>query len=1254
MPSDDKKKPEIRLKVAEARQEDVYKGIVRIDAEAMRKIGVKPGDVVEIEGKRKTVAIAERSYPEDVGLGIIRMDGILRRNAGVSLGEYVTVRKADVKEARRVVIAPAQKGVYVEIPPEMAKQALLGRPLMKGDLIVLGGYRRRRRYSSDFFEDIFSVFEEPFFTGFAETKFIVVDTQPRGPVIVTDMTEVEVLPQAVEVKEEIPEVTWEDIGDMEEVVRKVRELVELPLKHPEIFERLGIEPPKGILLYGPPGTGKTLLAKAVANETGAYFIAINGPEIVSKYVGESERRLREIFEEAQKNAPAIIFIDEIDAIAPRRDEAVGEVERRLVAQLLTLMDGLKSRGKVIVIAATNRPNAIDPALRRPGRFDREIEVPVPDERARYEILKVHTRNVPLGKKIVEKTPDGKTVEKYVLLTPEERDQLLRKLAKMTHGYVGADLAALVKEAAMNAIRRVLPDILEREEGPLPPEVLEKLVVTEEDFMEALKVVPPSAMREVLVEVPNVRWDDIGGLDEVKQMLKEMVVWPLKYREIYKKLGIEPPKGILLYGPPGTGKTLLAKAVATESGMNFIAVKGPEILSKWVGESIPGDEKVLAKIDGEVKLIEVEKLYEEWLRGKEIEVVSVVDGKVRWSKIEKISRHLRTSPVVEIITESGRRVKVTLDHSVFTVKDGRIISVPTSELKEGDWIVLINRIPSGDKEEIAGIKINENIAELIGLYIAEGDINKDYVRIHTKDSEIIKEIERIIKEEKLEGKYYEKDGSFWIKTKWFVELCKLFGVGAKNKRLGPALSLKKELLAKVLKGYFSGDGTFYLKNHKRSGTIEAVTVSKTLAEELLIALSMFGIFARIKERVNRVGNIEYRILIGRTEQFKIFLEEIRFIQEGKNRKLKEFIKSRKWTRGKRNIPAELVGKLYADMEVEYYSDRVVQKALKKVLLEDLYFDKIKEIRVLERDDMYVYDVVEVKEGHNFVGGQGFLLHNSEKAIREIFRKARQVAPCVIFFDEIDAIAARRGSETSGVIDRIVNQLLTEMDGITTRGDVVVIAATNRPDLIDPALLRPGRFDRLVYVPPPDKKARIEILAIHTRNTPLDPEFDKNLETLKKKLEEIKNNEEMLKFYKVSKEDVEKWLRELTDAKKAYELYEKDKKFRYVANALLIFEPIAEKTEMYSGADLAALAREAALTALRERLEYYRNQGLSEDEALAKIKDEQIKVKLEHFEKALQKVKPSITKEMLEYYKAFTEYMKGTFRKEEKRDKRSYLL
>ena len=736
---------EIKLKVAEAMQDDVNKGIVRIDSRAMNELGVKPGDIVEIEGERKTVAIVDRAYPADVGLRIVRMDGLTRYNAKTGIGEEVILRKADVKEANKISIAPAQKGVYIQVHPETIKRSLLGRPVVQGDIISIGASKRRRRFSDDLLASIFQDLD--FFTlGFGEMKFVVVNTHPKGPVVITEITNIHVSPEAVEVRaERIPEVTYEDVGGLKEEIQKIREMVELPLKHPEIFARLGIEPPKGVLLYGPPGCGKTLLARAVANESDAYFISISGPEVVSKWVGEAEKRIREIFEEAEKNAPAIIFIDELDAIAPKREEATGEVERRMVSQLLTCMDGLKKRGRVIVIGATNRPNALDPALRRPGRFDREIEIGVPDRDGRLEILKIHTRNMPLAK-----------------------DVDLGKLADITYGFVGADLEALCKEAAMNVLRKVLPELRKIGEGPVPKEILEKLVVTMDDFKEALKVVRPSAMREVLVEIPKVKWEDVGGLEEVKQKLKEAVEWPLKYPEVYSRMGIRPPKGILLYGPSGCGKTLLAKAVATESQANFISVRGPELFSKWFGES-------------------------------------------------------------------------------------------------------------------------------------------------------------------------------------------------------------------------------------------------------------------------------------------------------------------------------------------------------------------------------------------------------EKAVREIFRKARQVSPCIICFDEIDAIAPRRGLQYgTHAVESVVNQLLAEIDGLQELSDVVVIGCTNRPDIIDPALLRPGRFDRLILVPPPDEKARLEILKIHTRNMPLAKDVD-----LKK---------------------------------------------------------IAQLTENFSGADLEAVCREAAMLALRENIE-------------AK------EVHMKHFEKAIEEVGPSLSKEEMKIYESFEERAKA---------------
>ncbi len=581
-PKKEQSKKEIELVVAEARQDDVNKGIVRIDTKFMKDIDARPGDFIEISGERQSFALIDRAYPSDLGLNLIRMDALTRSNAGTSVGERVRIKKADVKEAKKVKLAPAEKGIKIEINgnPQALTRALLGRTVVKGDILSLGGTKSRKitMSGSPLFEDIFKTLmeDESFFSPFPfyrNIKWMVISTLPQNvPVLITDRTEVEISNEPVTVSEKrIPKITYEDIGGLDKEIEKVKEMIELPMKHPELFERLGIEPPKGVLLYGPPGTGKTLLAKAVANESSAYFISIAGPEIMSKWVGEAEKKIRDIFYDAEKNAPAIIFIDEIDAIAPKREEVTGEVERRVVAQILNLMDGMKSRGQVIVIAATNRENAIDPALRRPGRFDREIEIGVPDAKGRLNILKIHTRNMPLS-----------------------ADVNLETYSRTTHGFVGADLEELCKEVAMHALRRMMPEIIKSKDNRIDSETLQKIQVTKEDFDEGMKLVSPSAMREVLIESPNVKWEDIGGLESVKETIKESIEWPLKYPESFKRLGIDAPKGIILYGPPGCGKTMLAKAIATETECNFISIKGPEIFSKWVGESEKAVREIFRK------------------------------------------------------------------------------------------------------------------------------------------------------------------------------------------------------------------------------------------------------------------------------------------------------------------------------------------------------------------------------------------------------------------------------------------------------------------------------------------------------------------------------------------------------------------------------------------------------------------------------------------------------------------------------------
>ncbi|MHA0317706.1 CDC48 family AAA ATPase [Sphingomonas melonis] len=547
--------PTRKIQVANSRPEDSGRGLAHLPRSLMAALGVGEGDVIEIVGKQSTPARAVGPYPEDEGIEILRIDGLQRANAGVGAGDFVEVRKVESKPATRVVFAPAQANLRLQGQPQALKRTFFGRPLCQGDVVATAGHQRVGNMPPG----IQQFMNAPAYA-LQEIRLSVVSASPKGIVHIDENTEVELRPEYEEPTQRRADVTYDDIGGMAQTIDQLREMVELPLRYPELFQRLGVDPPKGLLLYGPPGTGKTRLARAVANESDASFFLINGPEIMGSAYGESEGRLREIFEEAAKSAPSIVFIDEIDSIAPKRGSVQGEAEKRVVAQLLTLMDGLEARANLVVIAATNRPEAIDEALRRPGRFDREIVVGVPDERGRREILGIHTRGMPLGDKVD-----------------------LVELARTTYGFVGADLAALTREAAIEAVRRIMPK-LNLEERTIPAEVLDELSVTREDFLEALKRVQPSAMREVMVEAPRVRWDDVGGLDAAQNRLKEGVELPLKDPDAFRRLGIRPAKGFLLYGPPGTGKTLLAKAVAREAEANFIATKSSDLLSKWYGES----------------------------------------------------------------------------------------------------------------------------------------------------------------------------------------------------------------------------------------------------------------------------------------------------------------------------------------------------------------------------------------------------------------------------------------------------------------------------------------------------------------------------------------------------------------------------------------------------------------------------------------------------------------------------------------------
>ncbi|MCJ7443210.1 MAG: CDC48 family AAA ATPase [Methanotrichaceae archaeon] len=551
---------DILLKVAKAYPNDSARGIARLDPNALLTLRLSPGDIIEIEGKRATAAKVWRADRQDWSQDSIRIDGFIRQNAGVGIGDRVKIRKAKYSDALKLVLSPPEGSQmqFGEEASDLIKRQILKRPVVAGDILP-----------------IISSGSHPFVGRMEAVPLVVTDTMPQGISVVCERTEVVLLEKPSMTIQSIKATgtTYENVGGLRAEVQRVREMIELPMKHPEVFQKLGIEPPKGVLLHGPPGTGKTLIAKAVANESGANFFSIAGPEIMSKYYGESEQRLREIFEEAQKASPSIIFIDEIDSIAPKREEVTGEVERRVVAQLLALMDGLKERGQVIVIGATNRVAAIDPALRRPGRFDREIEIGVPDRIGRVEILQIHMRNMPISE-----------------------DVNLDGLADITHGFVGADINALCKEAAMKTLRRYLPDLAT--EDDIPQEVIEKMTVTGKDFNEALKEIEPSAMREVIVDIPKITWKDVGGLGSLRQEIIEAIEWPLNHPDRFFQMGIRSPRGILLYGPPGTGKTMIAQAVANETSANFISIRGPQMLSKWVGES----EKAIREIFKKAKQV----------------------------------------------------------------------------------------------------------------------------------------------------------------------------------------------------------------------------------------------------------------------------------------------------------------------------------------------------------------------------------------------------------------------------------------------------------------------------------------------------------------------------------------------------------------------------------------------------------------------------------------------------------------------------
>lgn len=710
---------ELILKVGSVNPDDANKGVVRVDSKIMAKIDLRPGDVVEIEGEKKTVAIIDRAYPGDIGLEIIKMDGITRRNAGTNMGENIKIRKAEVKEAKKITIAPAKKGIIVRANEEVLKRGLVGRVVVKGDFLSMGSRRRRNSMPMNdgtIFGELFkSLMDDGDFFGSGvgmgfgglggDILFMVVDVNPKNtPVIIGPETEISLNPEAVDIEQEsVPDITYDDVGGLKDEILKVREMIELPLRHPEIFERLGIEPPKGVLLHGPPGTGKTLLARAVASETNAHFITINGPEIMSKFYGESEKNLRAKFEEAEKNAPSIVFIDEIDAIAPKRGESHDQAEKRVVTQLLTLMDGLKSRGQVVVMAATNRPDDLDEALRRPGRFDRELKINPPSEQGRKEILQIHTRNMPV----------------------ENREALLEEISQNTLGYTGADLEVLCKEAALRSVKPYYKSLLkfteasdsmEGEELKNAEEEKRKLIgnikVTRQNFLDALKTVEPSAMREVLIKKPNVSWNDVGGLENAKEKLRELVELPLARPDLYSEAGIKPSKGVLLTGGPGTGKTLLAKAVAHESNANFISVKGPELISKWVGES----EKHVREIFKKARQVAPSIIFFD-----EFDSISKLRGASMSDATEKVVNQLLTEldgieelEKVVVIAATNRRDLI--DPAL--LRPGRIDSIVELEIPDKKTRLEIFKVHTRNMPLSKDIKIEDYVNKTEGWNGAE--------------------------------------------------------------------------------------------------------------------------------------------------------------------------------------------------------------------------------------------------------------------------------------------------------------------------------------------------------------------------------------------------------------------------------------------------------------------------------------------------------------------------------------------------------
>lgn len=1151
----------LTLKVSEARPKDVGRAMARIDPQDMAKLGVEVGDIIRLKGKRETIAKIMPAFSEYRGKGLIQIDGLVRENAKIGLDEKVEISKTSFEQAKKITLAPLTLSRIIgrDRDSKYIGTLLDGLPMVSGDHIRANLFGTR------------------------SCDFTVTDTDPKGAVVINPGTiiKMEMEEEEAGAKPKGGKISYEDIGGLKGQIQRIREMIELPLKYPQVFEKLGIEAPKGVFLHGPPGCGKTLIARAVANETDAYFTSISGPEIMGKFYGESEGRLRSVFEDAQAHAPAIVFIDEIDAIAPKREEMGGEkqVEKRVVAQLLALLDGLESRGQVIVIGATNIPNAIDPALRRPGRFDREISIPIPDRIGRLEILEIHSRGMPLAK-----------------------DVDLKRLADITHGYVGADMEALAREAAMICLRKILPEV-DFELDEIPYETIMKLEVTQDNFLEAMREIDPSAIREVFVEVPDVKWSDIGGLGDIKKTLIETVEWPLKYASLYRQAKTKPAKGILLSGPPGTGKTLLAKALANESEVNFISVKGPELFSKYIGESERGVREVFRKAKQAAPCITGDALIT-LENGQEISAEAIFNEKMLGVKVWSFDSNFKVIPkriialqkkpsqdLLEVQTNIGK-IKCTPDHKFPVLENGRLKWVEGRLLNKGDYVATPRYIRIPDRKIFVLSLMPDNISLYGGVI---DDINSqllekkiDIYEFANKLGFSRKQVKTMLRariqrsrkrgnsrffltlKELKKGGYLSESNTvrqMVIHTKGWgqsrvkplnvpVELDEdimyvyglLWSDGSFNKNgrtfcfCGDNISLHFRL-RDIIKAKFGIKGKEYI----RKNAIYTFYNSKTLhvffsrierkllemPERLLVSwlrgvcdgdgsitkdVSKISIGATKKGNRELLQKILLRVGIPTVDhrgnnleltsqsQLSAFIEKVGFEHPQKMTRAKNYIKRQSRSRLDIIPVGDLlaaarrsIGLMYNNLNipkttVSYWEcNRSLPSRDRIQTVADYFYKRngqlcnieLSQIHNLAYSDIFWASVVKVKKLPYTEEVYDFQIEDTQN----FMANGMFIHNCIVFFDEIDSLVPQRGSAgDSFVAERVIGQFLAEMDGVEEMKGVVVLAATNRLDRVDSALLRPGRFDLTIELPQPDEKARLEIFKVHTKGKPMAKDAD----------------------------------------------------------------------------------------------------------------------------------------------------------------------